>query len=45
MQSTGDNRMLSRITDIKLEFKDDQYQVKRIGEPAPSDTQQNPLDG
>jgi len=37
MQSTGDNRMISRVTDIQLEFKDDQYHVRRIGEPSPID--------
>jgi hypothetical protein len=36
MQSASDGRMMSRITDLQIEFKDDKYQVKRIGEPAPA---------
>ena len=43
MQSASDGRMMSRITDLQIEFKDDKYQVKRIGEPAPvtSENQEN----
>jgi hypothetical protein len=35
MQPSGDGRMMSRITDLQLEFKDDAYHVRRIGDPAP----------
>ena len=39
MQPTSDGRMISRLTDLQLEFKNDQYQIKRIGDPAPSTTE------
>jgi hypothetical protein len=35
--------MISRVTDIQLEFKDDQYHLRRIGEPSPID--QTPQSG